>query len=137
MSDVVLKCEQSIGEVLLLTAAVRDLPRSYPGMCRTDVRSPFPELWAHNPHVVPLDENAATVIECRNHLLDRCNQSPVHSIQAYTADLSERLRLNIRPSDFKPDLHLSVDEKSAPPPGRVTGPYWIVNAGCRRPRTAK
>jgi ADP-heptose:LPS heptosyltransferase len=47
----ILRNSQSAGDIVMLTAAVRDLHRSYPGEFVTDVRTPFPELWAHNPHI--------------------------------------------------------------------------------------
>ena len=46
----ILRNFQSAGDIVMLTAAVRNLHRSYPGEFVPDVRTPFPELWAHNPH---------------------------------------------------------------------------------------
>src|SRR4051812_4375987 len=92
MNDLILKCNHSAGQEALLTAAVRDLHRSLPGMFRTDVRSGFPDLWKNNPFLTPLNESDSVVsIECRNLLLENCNELPVHSVLGYVNNLNERL----------------------------------------------
>ena len=62
----------------MLTAAVRDLHLTYPRQYVTDVRTPFPALWEHNPHVTPLREQDpwVDVIECHYPLVHRSNQTP-------------------------------------------------------------
>ena len=142
MNDLILKCTHTVGQELLLTAAIRDLHRSLPGMFRTDVRSSFPDLWLNNPFLVPLQENDSVVcIECQNVLSQNCNELPVHSVLAYANNLSERLRINIRPTAFKPDLYLSADEKANPSPvitlAQWTRPYWVLNAGSTHRETIK
>ena len=49
----ILRCWYSLGDIVLLTAAVRELHRAYPGMFLTDLRTPFDGLWPHNPYVTP------------------------------------------------------------------------------------
>lgn len=142
MNDLILKSNGSVTQSVLLTAAVRDIHRSLPGMFRIDVRTPFPDIWKNNPHLFPLDENDPDVlsIECRNPLIHRCNELPVHSILGYQYYLNEHLHLNIRPTEFKPDLYLSAEEKAGVSPAIAAGwdgPYWILNAGCRRKQTIK
>ena len=45
----ILKNFQSPGDIVMLTAAVRDLHRSNPGRFVTDVRTPCGHLWENNP----------------------------------------------------------------------------------------
>jgi hypothetical protein len=45
----ILRNFQSAGDIVMLTAAVRNLHRSYPGEFVPDVRTPFPELWRTIP----------------------------------------------------------------------------------------
>lgn len=49
MRKLVLRNFQAAGDILMLTAAVRDLHRACPGAFATDVRTPFPDLWENNP----------------------------------------------------------------------------------------
>ena len=66
MRKLILRNFQSPGDIVMLTAAVRDLHRSYPGGFLTDVRTPFSDLWLFNPHLTPLadDDPEAEVIDC-------------------------------------------------------------------------
>lgn len=43
--------DQSPGDVLMLTAAIRDLHLSHPGRFKTAVETPFPQIWENNPYV--------------------------------------------------------------------------------------
>lgn len=49
----ILSCRLSPGDVVMLTAAVRDLHQRYPGEFVTDVRTASPDLWTHNPYLTP------------------------------------------------------------------------------------
>ena len=57
MRKLILRNFQSPGDVVMLTAAVRDLHRCHPGEFLTDVRTSCPDLWRHNPHLTPLSED--------------------------------------------------------------------------------
>ena len=62
----------SPGDLVMLTAAVRDLHRCHPGKFLTDVRTSCPELWEHNPHLTPLRETDPGVeqIDCHYPLIE-------------------------------------------------------------------
>ena len=79
MRKLILRNFQSAGDIVMLTAAVRDLHRSYPGEFLTDVRTPFPDLWAHNPHLTPLheDDRGVETIDCHYPLIHEANTTPV------------------------------------------------------------
>ena len=54
--DLILTCELSPGDILMMTAAVRDLHLAYPGRFRTDVRTSAGAIWENNPYITPLDD---------------------------------------------------------------------------------
>ena len=56
MQKLLLKCGLSPGDVVMLTAAVRDLHRAHPRRFIIDVRTTAPELWENNPWITHLDE---------------------------------------------------------------------------------
>jgi len=56
MRRLILRSFQSPGDVLMLTAAVRDLHAAYPGEFETDVRTSADAIWENNPHVTPVQE---------------------------------------------------------------------------------
>ena len=140
----VLRNFQAPGDLVMLTALVRDLHRSYPGRFLTDVRSPYPELWENNPHVVDLDEDdpATTVVDCEYPLVHSCNRSPFHFLQGFIDDLNAKLGLAVRLSELAGDLHLD-DGDRAWPPASLAGhldegePYWVVVSGGKYDFTVK
>src|SRR5258708_7210310 len=111
---IILKNGFSPGDIVMLTAAVRDLHSCYPGGLATDVRTACPELWENNPYLTPLSEAdpGVEVLECAYPLIDRCNEAPYHCLHGFIEFLNERLGLAIKPTLFKGDIHLSALEKS-------------------------
>ena len=119
----------------MLTAAVRDLHLCYPGRFATDVRTPCQELWLNNSYLTPLSETDAEVrlVDCHYPLIHQSNQRPFHFIHAFIAYLNEQLGLNIQPTVFRGDIHLSDEERSwNSQVQQICGddrPYWIVASG--------
>ena len=134
---------QSPGDVLMLTAAVRDLHRCYPGRFLTDVRTPSPELWENNPWLTPLDADDPDVqsLDCHYPLIHSSNQRPVHFLNGFIEYLNEQLDLQIRLTEMKGDVHLSEAEKTRVSPiferTGIDVPYWIVVAGGKYDFTIK
>ena len=143
MRKVILHCGLSPGDIVMLTAAVRDLHYWYPGQFVTDVRTACPELWEHNPHITPLSEQDPEVqrIDCTYPLINRCNKAPYHCLHGFIAFLNKRLGLGIKPTVFKGDIHLSPQEKAwFSQVHELTGmdtPFWIVAAGGKHDVTIK
>ena len=79
-AKLILQNSQAPGDILMLTAAVRDLHRCHPGKFLTDVRTPFPDLWRYNLYLTPLSDEDATAerLHCHNPLIHRNNKEPVH-----------------------------------------------------------
>jgi hypothetical protein len=143
VKKLVLKCGLSPGDIVMLSAAVRDLHLCHPGRFITDVRTVCPELWEHNPFLTPLSEEDPEVekIDCSYPLIDRCNQTPYHCLHGFIEFLNERLGLAIKPTAFKGDIHLSAQEKAwYSQVHEVTGqdtPFWLIAAGGKYDVTIK
>lgn len=142
MRSLLLKSFQSPGDVLMLTAAVRDLHRAHPGQFRTDVRTTAGELWQNNPYLTPLAEGAPDVetIDMHYPLIHQSNQRPYHFLHGFPLFLQERLGVRIPLTEFRGDVHLSPTEKESPPPyveRGIPAKYWIVVAGGKFDFTAK
>jgi ADP-heptose:LPS heptosyltransferase len=143
MRKLILRNGLSPGDIVMLTAAVRDLHRAYPGQFETDVRTPCPELWENNPYLTALSEDDPAVepVDCEYPLIHRSNEAPYHFIHGFVEHLNERLGLCIRPTLFRGDIHVSDLEKSwYSQVEEVFGrplPYWIVVAGGKNDYTAK
>jgi glycosyltransferase involved in cell wall biosynthesis len=143
MRKLILKNHLCPGDVVTLTAAVRDLHRCYPRQFVTDVRTPFPAIWQHNPYITPLDEKAggAELLECHYPLIHRSNTAPFHFVHGFTQFLNQQLGIHIEPSEFKGDIHISDEEKRwCSQVHELTGedtPFWIINAGGKYDVTVK
>jgi hypothetical protein len=105
----ILKSFQSPGDIVLLTAAVRDLHRSSKGAFITDVRTPCHQLWNNNPFVSSIcdEDPGAKVINCEYPLIHQSNAGPWHFIHGYSKFLSARLDIEINPTNFR-GRHLSL-----------------------------
>ena len=125
----------------MLTAAVRDLHRHYPGMFLTDVRTTCPQLWEHNPDITRLDEVSAEteVIPCHYPLIHRSNFAPVHFLQGFVDYLNGILGLRMAVTEFRGAIHLCDEERSSPLlDGLIDGrPFWIITAGGKHDFTVK
>jgi ADP-heptose:LPS heptosyltransferase len=143
MRKLILKNSLSPGDIVMLTAAVRDLHRGYPGQFLTDVRTTCAALWDHNPYLTSLDEAdpKVKVIDCHYPLIHRCNRVPYHCLHGFIEFLNESLGLRIKPTAFQGDIHLSAEEKSwYSQVNEWTGedtPFWIVAAGGKYDATIK
>ncbi len=143
MRKLILRNYLSPGDIVMLTGAVRDLHRCYPGQFLTDVRTPCPQLWENNPYLTPIGEGdpEAQIIDCHYPLIHLSNQAPYHFLHGFTDYLSRELKLYIRPTAFQGDIHISAREKSwysqvQEITGRPTA-FWIVIAGGKRDYTIK
>jgi ADP-heptose:LPS heptosyltransferase len=149
----ILSCSLSPGDVVVMTAAVRELHRHYPGKYVTDVRTPCPAIWENNPHITPLDGADRTTRHISMHYdggqgnvswadINRSNQLPAHFLCGYAEHLGNSLGLApLRPTEFKGDIHLSPLEKSwMSQVQEVTGEptrFWLINAGGKSDYTTK
>jgi ADP-heptose:LPS heptosyltransferase len=143
MRKLILRNGLSLGDIVLLTATVRDLHRCYPGQFVTDVRTTFHELWEHNPHLTGLDEDDPEVetLDCHYPLIDWSNRVPYHNLHGFIDFLNERLGLEVKCTEFKGDIHLSRAEKAwASQAQELTGeetPFWLIAAGGKHDVTIK
>ncbi len=143
MRRIILRNFQSPGDIVMLTAAVRDLHACHPGAFATDVRTSCGALWENNPHLTPLDEGdlGVEVIDCHYPLIHRSNGEPWHFLHGFGAYIGERLDAPTHPTAFRGDIHLSAKERSwMSQVQEITGaptPFWIVVAGGKFDFTTK
>jgi hypothetical protein len=133
----------SPGDLVMLTAAVRDLHRCYPRQFITDVRTACPDLWLHNPHLTPLWETApdVEVINCSYPLIHCSNETPFHALHGFIWFLNKKLGLRIAPTEFRGEVLLSPEEKLAlSQVAQLAGceiPFWLIVSGGKFDYTAK
>ena len=138
----ILKSFQSPGDIVMLSAAVRDLHAAHPGRFQTDVRTSADAIWENNPYLTRLNEHDSQVVTIDMHypLIHQSNQRPYHFIHGYTQYLEQQLNVQIPVTQFRGDIHLTEAEKLTPPlPKGIELPdrYWIIVAGGKYDFTAK
>lgn len=143
MRKLLLKNFQSPGDILMLTAAIRDLHQCFPGQFQTDTRTSCPQFWDHNPYITKLDEKdpEVEVIQCEYPLIHKSNDLPYHFLFGFTEFLSQTLGLEVKPTGFKGEIYLSDEEKGwMSQIQEITGEdtrFWIIDAGGKYDFTAK
>lgn len=126
---------QCPGDVLMVTAALRDLMLSQPGVFTVDYQGAHPEIFANNPHITKLDPWDGQIIDlCYGYAIQHCNR-PRHFVEGFTEFLSRKLGVFIETTDFRGDIYLS-DEEREPWPD-LPEHYWLIDAGSKRDFTAK
>ena len=116
------------------------VPGRVPDRCPHLLRRP---LWDHNPYLTPLDEDDpdVRVVDCDYPLIHQSNFTPYHFLHGFIEDLNRQLGLDIRPTEFRGDIHISdrerqwfsrIEERAQDNP-----PFWLVTAGGKYDFTAK
>jgi ADP-heptose:LPS heptosyltransferase len=143
MRNFIFRCPLSLGDIVLLTAAVRDLQLHFPDSYRVDVRTCFPDLWSHNPYLTPLGEYdpEVKVVDCVLPLINQSRSAACHAIHGFIDFLNRYLGASMKPTAFHGDIHLSRREKAGSSPiQELTGadlPFWLICAGGKYDCTIK
>ena len=128
---------QSPGDLVMLTAAVRDLKLSHHEI-EIDVDTSCPELWEYNPHLTR--GLTGEVIKADYPLIHESNEGQHHFIHGFRQHLEGELGLKIKPTKFKGDIHISDEEKGWISQVQELGiqtKFWVLNAGGKYDFTAK
>ena len=140
----ILTCSLSPGDIVMMTAAVRDLHLAHPGKFVTDVRTPVGQLWENNPYLTPLSEDdpAVQLVPMHYDLIHESNEGAHHFIHGFARHLEQVLGLRIPVMKFRGDLYLSALEKSwmsqvEEEPIGWKHDFWIIVAGGKYDFTAK
>jgi hypothetical protein len=140
MRRLILRSRQSPGDILMLTAAVRDLHAAHIGAFETDVRTSAEAIWDNNRRVTKLSESdrQVEVIDMHYPLVHESNQKPYHFVHGYAQYLEKKLGVSIPVTRFGGEIFLDKEERSSPLPGHeLPDKFWIMMAGGKYDFTAK
>ena len=138
-----LKNNQSPGDICMLAYAIKSLHESHPGKFVTGFRGTAREIFECNPYVTELDESdrEVTVIKLEYPLIHRSNEYPYHFVHAFVRDLEIKLGIRIQLSEFQGFIPIGDEEKNwHSTVHEIRGddpPYWVINAGHKQDYTAK
>jgi len=141
---VILENYQSPGDLVMMTAAVRDLHRAYPNKFITDVRTSCGDVWLNNPHITHVDDKDQSAIRVRAEypLIHQSNGGALPFIHGFAQDLADKLGVPRFPiTKYAGDIHISAQESSwYSAPREILGkdvPYWVIDAGYKSDFTCK
>lgn len=132
--SIIFRNMQAPGDIMMMTAAIRDLHRCYPGKFITGVETTAKEVWENNPYIKNLTRKQARVLPVGYPLIHQSNQTGLHFIQGFLHDINKKLNLNVRLTEFRADLHWSDAELQNP---LVEGDYWVILSGGKADFTTK
>jgi len=137
MADFKISFTGAAGDVVALTASLRDLKLANPGI-RLQANVSLPDVLRHNPHLTNAVLPGAKEIKITDeHYRHAVHQSQFNSGKHFTTFfhevISDLTRLRCPVTSPKPDLHLSPSERVSP----ISRPYWVVLAGGKTDITIK
>lgn len=125
-----LKFKMAPGDVSILTAFVRDFKLTHGDRYAVDIRSDFPAIWRHNPHLTKLEDSdkKVEVVKMRyDAYMKKANKGEImHFVGSFHKYFQDKTRIHTPLLYPYPDLHISKEEKDNPP---ISGRYWVMVAG--------
>ncbi len=141
---VLFKNFQSPGDLVMLSSSIRDLKLSHPDI-EIGVETSCKELWENNPYLVPYGsmkkgDPGVEFYKAEYPLIHESNEGQYHFIHGFRKWMEDNLKLKIKATKFKGDIHISEEERgwiSQIEEMGIKDRFWIINAGIKYDYTAK
>lgn len=136
----VLAHNRAPGDIVVMTAFVRDLMLTHPGRYVVEVQTSAMDLWRNNPYVTVAKRRPGARPNVKYLQLDYGrgirdqNYEPVHFLAYFHRDFERKMGVKVPLRLPYPDLHLSTEEQTVAP---LSGRYWVVLSGGKSDFTAK
>lgn len=132
---VVLRNRQALGDILMMTAGVRDFKHSFPNW-PIAVATTAIHIWDNNPYIDQslLSNNPEVIDIGPGFLTNASNRDDRHFANAFRISIEDKLGISIKQGPIRPDIWMTEEETSTP---IIDPPYWIIVAGEKGDWTAK
>lgn len=134
---IILRHQRAAGDILVMTAVVRDIYKAYSDTFDIGVETSFTELWNNNPYIIKLKDKrlgAAVYNLSYGDGIQKAGKEPIHFLRAFHDDFEKKSGMKLPLTEPRPDIHLSEDEKNN---RMVDGRYWVVLSGGKSDFTTK
>lgn len=137
---------QSPGDVVMMTAAIRDLHIAYPGKYLTNVETSCMELWEHNKYInksFKKDGKGVRRLQLGyDEVINDSNEGSYSFIHGFHINLGKQLGIHIPCTKHYGYVPLSDEEKSWMSMihehyTKKDIPYWIIFSGGKKDYTSK
>ena len=114
-SEVIFHNRQAFGDILMMTAGVRDFKKTFPNT-RVGVHTTAMHIWDNNPNIDhtfrmgSLEANKNTVKIGPGFLTNRSGEWDWHMANAFRLDMENKMNLRITQGPVKPDIWLTEEE---------------------------
>jgi len=141
---VLFKNYQSPGDIVMLSAAIRDLKLSHPDI-EIGLDCSCKQIFENNPYLVPhgsmkKGDPGVEFYKAEYPLIHESNEGQYHFIHGFRKWMEDHLDLKIKATKMKGDIHLSEEERGWMSQIEEMGcedRFWIINAGIKYDFTAK
>jgi ADP-heptose:LPS heptosyltransferase len=128
---------QAPGDIIVLSAAIRDLAIAHPNRYRVEtwVSKGAEHIFWNSPYVVKAygsarpDGRNAVMYKAEYPLIKTCNQQRKHFILGFIEHMNKQLGTKIKLTEFRPSIFMSDEEKKTRP---FEDPYWIFLSGGKK-----
>lgn len=133
---IIFKNRQAIGDILMMTCAIRDFKAAFPNW-PINVSTTAMHIWDNNPYLDRnLNSNNSEIVNIGpSKLTNASNRDDRHFVNAFRLSIQDALNVRIPQGPTKCDIWMTEEEINAPP--LVEPPYWIITAGEKGDWTTK
>jgi ADP-heptose:LPS heptosyltransferase len=134
----IIRNNQAPGDIIVLSAALRDLEIAHPGKYAPEVwvSRGAEEIYWNNPSIARIhpgqrraDGRGATMYRAQYPLIKTCNQQRKHFILGFIEHMNATLQTKIKLTKFSPHIIMSeVEQKTRP----FKDPYWVFLSGGKK-----
>jgi len=133
---VLFKNFQSPGDIVILSAAIRDLKLSHPDI-EIGLDCSCKEIFENNPYIVPFGsmkkgDPGVEFYKAEYPLIHESNEGQYHFIHGFRKWMEDTLDLKIKATKFRGDIHLSDEERgwmSQIDEMGISDKFWIIVNG--------
>lgn len=132
---ILLRQNQSPGDVLVLSAAIESLHICFPGKYLTGYSGTAPEIFNNNPRITRgLGAHDSEVMPCEYPAIHQSDNRPIHFMAGFCEDLARKINEPLQLCVKRPYLYLSDQEKVTKD---FPFPYAVIICGHKQDFTAK
>lgn len=139
-SRIIVRNAQAPGDILVLSAAIRDLHIAHPGLYETDicVSKGAEHIYWNNPDITtihgPRPPSGIKTFVAHYPLIRHSNQQRKHFIWGFPEYFNQKLGTKVKLTEFRPKIVLSEEEALNRP---YEEPYWVFLSGGKTDFPAK